>query len=175
MNIFFTIKQQRFFVLGSTLCLLFLSSCGTETSSSNSGALNSDEASMELTVEEINADRGDACDCVNTTLLEIDSFTGRMNAGEYTTSQDLNAGLASAMSGCMQLTGHKEADKVWSQQMSECESFSKVRQAMMKVRDKALALKNAEQEDFVKEDVNNENNIGASGVLDRLRDGTQSN
>ncbi|PCJ80226.1 MAG: hypothetical protein COA49_09605 [Bacteroidetes bacterium] len=173
MNILFTIRQQRLFVVGSALSLFFISSCGTETSS-DSATLNSEDTKNELTVEEINADRGDACDCVNTTLLEIDSFTERMNAGEYKTSQDLNAGLASAMSGCMQLTGHKEADKVWSQQMSECESFSKVRHAMMEVRDKALALKNAEQEDFVK-DVKNENNIGASGVLDRLRDGTQSN
>jgi hypothetical protein len=170
---FYSNKLTGVVVLG--LITVLFSVVGCESDSSNDASSTSSAiAPNEPTVAEINADRGDACECVNSTLVKIDVFTEEMNAGVYKTSQDLNAGLAIAMSGCMELKNHQEADKAWSLEMSGCEAFSQVRDAMMVVRDNALVLKEAEQDQFVKEVVK-ENGKGASGILDRLRDGTQSN
>ena len=134
----------------------------------------SQDVPKELTIQEINADRGDACECVNASLLKINSFIEIMNGEEFSNSQFLNEGLTIAMEGCMEAKGHREADRAWSDAMAQCESFTQVRDAMLEVRKRAIVLKNIEQEEFAKT-TDYSNGIGAAGILDRLRDGTQVN
>ena len=148
----------------------FITSTGCNVDSSENEGMK--HATEELTVEEINADRGDACECVDVSLLKITSFVENMDAEEFSTSQSLHLGLEKAMSGCMEIKGHREADRVWSEAMSNCESFTMVRDAMLQVRDRALVLKEREQEEFSK-NTDESNGLGVSGILDRLRDGAQ--
>jgi hypothetical protein len=70
--------------------------------------------------------------------------------------------------------GQKEADRAWSAAISKCESFEEVREAMFQVRERAVVLKDLEQEEFVNQ-TKDSNGQGAAGILDRLRDGTQGN
>ena len=132
------------------------------------------DVATELTVEEINADRGDACECIDSALLKLNAFLEVMNDAEYSTSKSLNDGLSLTMSGCMTPKGQKEADRAWSAAISKCESFEEVREAMFQVRDRAIVLKDLEQEEFVNQ-TKDSNGQGAEGILDRLRDGTQGN
>ena len=128
----------------------------------------------ELTVEEINADRGDACECIDSALLKLNAFLEVMTDEEYSTSKSLHDGLSLTMSGCMTPKGQKEADRAWSAAISKCESFVQVREVMFQVRERALVLKNLEQEDFANK-TKESKGVGAAGILDRLRDGTQGN
>lgn len=152
------------FILGTT------SGCGVEATENNV----SQDVAKEITVQEINADRGDACECVNASLMKINSFIEIMNGEEFSTSQSLNEGLTIAMEGCMEAKGHREADGAWSDSMAQCESFTQVRDAMLEVRKRAIVLKNIEQEEFAKT-TDYSNGTGAAGILDRLREGTQVN
>ena len=152
--------------------IFFITSTGCGVDSTEKEVIQ--DETKELTVEEINADRGDACECVDTSLLKITSFVEKMDAEEFSTSQTLNLGLSIAMSGCMETKGHREADKIWSEEMSKCESFVLVRDAMLQVRNRALVLKEREQDEFSKS-TEESNGLGVSGILDRLRDGAQSN
>ena len=134
----------------------------------------SQDVATELTVEEINADRGDACECIDSALLKLNAFLEEMNDAEYSTSKSLNDGLSLTMSGCMTPKGQKEADLAWSEAISKCESFEEVREAMFQVRERAVVLKDLAQDEFVNQ-TKDTNGLGAEGVLNRLRDGTQGN
>lgn len=134
----------------------------------------SQDVATELTVEEINADRGDACECIDSALLKLNAFLEVMNDAEYSTSKSLNDGLSLTMSGCMTPKGQKEADLAWSEAISKCESFEEVREAMFQVRERAVVLKDLAQDEFVNQ-TKDTNGLGAEGVLNRLRDGTQGN
>ena len=134
----------------------------------------SQDVATELTVEEINADRGDACECIDSALLKLNAFLEVMNDAEYSTSKSLNDGLSLTMSGCMTPKGQKEADLAWSEAISKCESFEEVREAMFQVRERAVVLKDLAQDEFVNQ-TKDSNGLGAEGVLNRLRDGTQGN
>ena len=125
-------------------------------------------------MEEINADRGDACECIDSALLKLNAFLEVMNDAEYSTSKSLNDGLSLTMSGCMTPKGQKEADLAWSEAISKCESFEEVREAMFQVRERAVVLKDLAQDEFVNQ-TKDTNGLGAEGVLNRLRDGTQGN
>ena len=70
--------------------------------------------------------------------------------------------------------GQKEADKAWSAAITKCASFVQVREAMFQVRERAVVLKDLEQDEFVNQ-TKDSNGQGASEILDRLRDGTQGN
>jgi len=116
-------------------------------------------------IEQINAERGDACDCISNTLDRLEAFTVKMNSGEYTKSSDLNAALIDAMKGCMTPTGHQEADAAWSASMSGCESFLSIRETMILVSQKAAVLRQSEQEELLNQ---TEGNSDADKILNRL-------
>ena len=158
------------------VCILFSIFCITTTGCDVEDAAQeaSQDVPKELTVEEINADRGDACECIDSALLNLNAFLEVMTDEEYSTSKSLNDGLSLAMSGCMAPKGQKEADRAWSAAISKCESFVQVREGMFQVRERALVLKNLEQEEFANK-TKESKGVGAAGVLDRLRDGTQRN
>jgi|TARA_B110000116_G_scaffold267685_1_gene280386 hypothetical protein len=123
-------------------------------------------ADTEKSVEEINAERGDPCDCTNESLLAMDLFLNKINADAFETSVELNAELALTMRDCMQPIGHKVADIAWNASMQGCESFSIIREAMITVKNKAAELKASEQTVFI----NATSTEGANGVLKRLQE-----
>ena len=158
------------------MCLLIPVLCMTTIGCDAEGTAKevSQDVATELTVEEINADRGDACECIDSALLKLNAFLEVMNDAEYSTSKSLNDGLSVTMSGCMTPKGQKEADKAWSAAITKCASFVQVREAMFQVRERAVVLKDLEQDEFVNQ-TKDSNGQGASEILDRLRDGTQGN
>lgn len=158
------------------ICLLVPVLCMTTIGCDAEGTAMqaSQDVATELTVEEINADRGDACECIDSALLKLNAFLEVMNDAEYSTSKSLNDGLSLTMSGCMTPKGQKEADRAWSEAISKCESFEEVREAMFQVRERAVVLKDLAQDEFVNQ-TKDSNGLGAEGVLNRLRDGTQGN
>jgi hypothetical protein len=158
------------------MCLLVPVLCMTTIGCDAEGTAKepSQDVATELTVEEINADRGDACECIDSALLKLNAFLEVMNDAEYSTSKSLNDGLSLTMSGCMSSKGQKEADRAWSAAIAKCESFEEVRETMFQVRDRAVVLKDLEQEEFANQ-TKDSHGLGAAGVLDRLRDGTQGN
>ena len=127
------------------------------------------EVIYEKTIEEINAERGDPCDCIDKSLLAIDLFLERMNADAFESSVELNAEFALTMQGCMQPLGHRAADLAWNQSMVGCDSFSIIREAMIMVKNFASNLKASEQASFV----NSTTEEGANGVLNRLQEGAK--
>ena len=165
---------SKIFKVGT--CLLVPVLCMTTIGCDAEGTAKevSQDVATELTVEEINADRGDACECIDSALLKLNAFLEVMNDAEYSTSKSLNDGLSLTMSGCMTPKGQKEADLAWSEAISKCESFEEVREAMFQVRERAVVLKDLAQDEFVNQ-TKDTNGLGAEGVLNRLRDGTQGN
>jgi hypothetical protein len=147
------------------MCLLVPFLCMTTIGCDAEGTAKeaSQDVSTELTVEEMNADRGDACECIDSALLKLNAFLEVMNEA-----------LSLTMSGCMTPKGQKEADHAWSAAISKCESFVEVREAMFQVRERAVVLKDLEQDEFVNQ-TKDSNGLGAEGILNRLRDGTQGN
>ena len=146
----------------SALAILSLSFVGC--SDNNSGE-NSSELSKSMSIDEINSKRGDACECIESTLEKIDAFTVKMNEGVFLTSSELNSALIVAMEGCMTPTGHKDADAAWSLSMSGCENFMTIRNSMIVVSEKAAVLKKADQDAFFK---SSGGDTDASEILDRL-------
>jgi len=138
---------------------LSISGCSSELESENDSSVES------LSIEEINAERGDACECISSTITKIDAFIVKMNSGEYKKSSDLNVALVVAMEGCMTPTGVREADAAWSVSLSGCEAFLSIREAMMTVSQTATLLKQAEQEALLKQTGGSN---GASDILKRL-------
>jgi hypothetical protein len=159
-----------------SICVLVAVLCMTTIGCDSEGTAPDaiQDIPKELTVEEINADRGDACECLDSALLKLNAFLEVMTEDTYSTSKSLNDGLSLAMSGCMTPKGQREADLAWSEAISQCESFVQVREAMFQVRERALVLKDVEQDEFVEKSKDSEG-VGAAAILDRLRDGTQAN
>ena len=154
--------MKSFSISISALAILSLSFVGC--SDNNSGE-NSSELSKSMSIDEINSKRGDACECIESTLEKIDAFTVKMNEGVFLTSSELNSALIVAMEGCMTPTGHKGADAAWSLSMSGCENFMTIRNSMIVVSEKAAVLKKADQDAFFK---SSGGNTDASEILDRL-------
>jgi len=159
MKIIYLYKPLAFFIPVVAIVSLCISGCSSELEPGN------DSSSESLSIEEINAKRGDACDCISKTVTKIDAFTVKMNSGEYKKSSDLNSALIVAMKGCMTPTGNKEADAAWSVSMSGCESFPSIRESMMLVSQTAALLKQAEQEELFKQ---TGGASGAAEILNRL-------
>ena len=157
------------YVLVAVLCMTTI---GCDSEGAAPDAIQ--DIPKELTVEEINADRGDACECIDSALIKLNAFLEVMTEEKYSTSKSLNAGLSLTMSGCMAPKGQREADLAWSEAISKCESFVQVREAMFQVRERALDLKDIEQDEYANKSKDSQG-LGAAGILDRLRDGTQAN
>ena len=152
-------KPFAFFIPVVTVVSLCIFGCSSELEPGN------DSLSDRLSIEEINAKRGDACDCISNTIAKLDAFTLKMNSGEYKKSSDLNSALIIAMNGCMTPTGNKEADAAWSVSLSGCDSFLSIRESMMLVSETAALLKQAEQDELFKQ-TGGAN--GAAEILNRL-------
>ena len=116
------------------------------------------------TVDEINAERGDPCDCIDSKIEVIDGFISEVKEGKYSTSELLNKAFSATMDGCMSTLGHVEADLAWAKSLKECESFSIIRDAMIEVKNAVITLKESEQKKFVEED-----DIEAAEVLNKLQ------
>ena len=69
-------KPFAFFIPVVTVVSLCIFGCSSELEPGN------DSLSEGLSIEEINAKRGDACDCISKTVTKIDAFTVKMNSGE---------------------------------------------------------------------------------------------
>ena len=116
------------------------------------------------TVEEINAERGDPCDCIESKIEVLDGFISEVREGKYSTSELLNKAFTATMDGCMATLGHVEADLAWAKSLKECESFSTIRDAIIEVKNAVLTIKESEQKDFVEGEDNE-----ASEVLNKLQ------
>ncbi len=123
-----------------------------------------EDAVDNRTVEEINAERGDPCDCIESKIEVLDGFISEVREGKYSTSELLNKAFTATMDGCMATLGHVEADLAWAKSLKECEGFSTIRDAMIEVKNAVLTIKESEQKDFI-EGVDNE----ASEVLNKLQ------
>ena len=152
-------RPLTFFVPVVAIVSLSIYGCSFELDDTN------ESSEKSKSIEQINAERGDACDCISNTLDRVDAFTVKMNSGEFTKSSDLNAALIDAMKGCMTPTGHQEADAAWSASMSGCESLLSIREAMILVSQKAAVLKQSEQEELLNQ---TEGNSDAAKILNRL-------
>ena len=123
------------------------------------------EVAAERTVEEINADRGNPCDCIESKLATIDGFLEEVNSEAFATSEILNKAFATTMDGCLATIGHVEADLAWAQQLKDCESFGAIREVMIEVKNAVMSLKDKEQSEFI-EGLDD----GATEVLDKLQE-----
>ena len=169
MKLYSELFNVSMYVLVAVLCMTTI---GCDSEGTAPDAIQ--DIPKELTVEEINADRGDACECIDSALLKLNAFLEVMTEDTYSTSKSLNDGLSQTMSGCMAPKGQREADLAWSEAISKCESFVQVREAMFQVRELALVLKDIEQDEYANKSKDSQG-MGAAGILDRLRDGTQGN
>lgn len=125
----------------------------------------SQEEVVEKTVEEINAERGDPCECIDSKIEIIDGFIAELDEGKYSTSELLNKAFSATMDGCMATLGHLEADLAWAKSLKDCERFSVIRDAMIEVKNAVISLKESEQKKFVEDE-----NTEASEVLNKLQE-----
>ena len=125
---------------------------------------HNEDAVDNRTVDEINAERGDPCDCIESKIEVIDGFISEVNDGKYSTSELLNKAFSATMDGCMATLGHVEADLAWAKSLKECKSFSAIRDAMIEVKNAVVTLKEKEQKEFVEGD-----NTEAAEVLNKLQ------
>lgn len=161
MTILSLFKPFVFVIPVVAIVSLSISGCSSALDSGNDSSVDS------TSIEDINAERGDACDCISSTLVKLDAFTVKINSGEFKTSLDLNSSLIVAIKGCMTPTGNKEADEAWTVSMTGCESFLSIREAMIVISQKATLLKQAEQEELLKQTLGDG---GASQILNTLSD-----
>ena len=123
------------------------------------------DVAAERTVEEINADRGNPCDCIESKLATLDGFIDEVKSEAFATSEILNKAFATTMDGCLATIGHVEADLAWAQQLKDCESFGAIREVMIEVKNAVMSLKDKEQSEFI-EGLDD----GATEVLDKLQE-----
>ena len=116
------------------------------------------------TVEEINAERGDPCECIDSKIEVIDGFISEVKEGKYSTSKLLNKAFSATMDGCMATLGHVEADLAWAKSLKECEGFSAIRDAMIEVKNAVITLKESEQKEYIEGD-----DTEAAEVLNKLQ------
>ena len=63
---------------------------------------------VEVSIEELNAHRGDPCDCVNAKLEVIDAIQADIDAGKHTTTESLSDAINETLDGCMASVNHKK-------------------------------------------------------------------
>ena len=144
------------------LILLFIAFVAIGCSSTSE---STPEVAAERTVEEINADRGNPCDCIESKLATLDGFIDEVKSEAFATSEILNKAFATTMDGCLATIGHVEADLAWAQQLKDCESFGAIREVMIEVKNAVMSLKDKEQSEFI-EGLDD----GATEVLDKLQE-----
>ena len=103
----------------------------------------------ERTVEEINSERGDPCDCINDKIDAVDVFLAEIKEGKYSSSDALNKALETTMDGCMAPIGHREVDIAWSESLKGCETYGSIIEAMVTIQAAVNEMKTAEQNEFV--------------------------
>ena len=131
----------------------------------SSSSESTPEVAAERTVEEINADRGNPCDCIESKLTTLDGFIDEVKSEAFATSEILNKAFATTMDGCLATIGHVEADLAWAQQLKDCDSFGAIREVMIEVKNAVMSLKDKEQSEFI-EGLDE----GATEVLDKLQE-----
>ena len=132
--------------------------CGTDAESESLNEV------VEVSIEELNAHRGDPCDCVNAKLEVIDAIQADIDAGKHTTTESLSDAINETLDGCMASVNHKEADLAWANSLKGCETFGSMVQGMANIHATLLNLKQSAEQEFVQAVE------GASGVLDKLQE-----
>ena len=132
--------------------------CGTDAESESLNEV------VEVSIEELNAHRGDPCDCVNAKLEVIDAIQADIDTGKHTTTESLSDAINETLDGCMASVNHKEADLAWANSLKGCETFGSMVQGMANIHATLLNLKQSAEQEFV-QDVE-----GASDVLDKLQE-----
>ena len=132
--------------------------CGTDSVS------ESQNEAVAVSIEELNAHRGDPCDCVNAKLEVIVAIQADIDAGKHTTIESLNDAINETLDGCMASVKNKEADLAWANSLKGCETFGSMVKGMANIHATLLNLKQLDEQEFV-QDVD-----GASDVLDKLKE-----
>lgn len=131
--------------------------CGSEADSQDS------ERSTVAEVEEILAERGDACDCVDSKIETFNSVFEKAQAGEYGSEMEISEAISEALKGCMEPSGNRDADTLWSQMMMECEGFDGIKLTLQDIQAVSRQMKEKKQEEFVE-------GKSAGEVLDKLQE-----
>ena len=132
--------------------------CNTDTATESHNEL------IEISIEDLNAHRGDPCDCVNEKLEVIDAIQAGIDAGKHTTTDGLNEAINETIDGCMASVNHKEADLAWANSLKGCEAFGLMVQGMASIHTTLLNMKQSTEQEFIQDFE------GASGVLDKLQE-----
>ena len=148
------------------MCLL--ESCGESTGEATPAA------PAVPTLEQAIAERGDPCDCVTENKESAEAFLEgmkSMKSMDAVSTAELNVLVSEAVLPCMQPSGNRELDRLYTQAMGGCMEFINLTEVMNEVKEEVLArsqqgMDNAK--DKVKEAVGDAKQ-SASELLDKLK------
>lgn len=123
------------------------------------------------TLEQAIAERGDPCDCVTENKESAAAFLEAMNSMEALSTAELNVLISEAVLPCMQPSGNRELDRLYTQAMGSCVEFINLTEVMNEVKEEVLARSQkgmANAKDKVKENVGDAKQ-SASELLDKLK------
>ena len=75
------------------------------------------------TLEQAIAERGDPCDCVTENKESAAAFLEGMKSMEEVSTAELNVLISEAVLPCMQPSGNRELDRLYTQAMGDCVEF----------------------------------------------------
>ena len=144
------------------MCLL--ESCGESTGEA------APAAPAVPTLEQAIAERGDPCVCVTENKESAAAFLEGMKSMDEVTTAELNVLISEAVLPCMQPSGNRELDRLYTLAMGGCTEFINLTEVMNEVKEEVLArakkgMDNAK--DKVKEAVG-DGKQSASDVMDKL-------
>lgn len=123
------------------------------------------------TLEQAIAERGDPCVCVTENKESAAAFLEGMKSMDEVSTAELNVLISEAVLPCMQPSGNRELDRLYTQAMGGCVEFINLTEVMNEVKEEVLAraqkgTENAKEK--VKEAVGNAEQ-SASELLDKLK------
>ena len=123
------------------------------------------------TLEQAIAERGDPCDCVTENKESAAAFLEGMKSMEEVSTAELNVLISEAVLPCMQPSGNRELDRLYTQAMGGCVEFINLTEVMNEVKEEVLARAQKGMDsakDKVKEAVG-DTKQSASELLDKLK------
>lgn len=123
------------------------------------------------TLEQAIAERGDPCVCVTENKESAAAFLEGMKSMDEVSTAELNVLISEAVLPCMQPSGNRELDRLYTQAMGGCVEFINLTEVMNAVKEEVLAraqkgTENAKEK--VKEAVGDAEQ-SASELLDKLK------
>ena len=146
------------------MCLL--ESCGEST-----GEAFRLKGLSDPTLEQAIAERGDPCDCVTENKESAEAFLEGMKSMDEVSTAELNVLISEAVLPCMQPSGNRELDRLYTQAMGGCVEFINLTEVMNEVKEEVLARAQKGMDsakDKVKEAVG-DTKQSASELLDQLK------